>query len=130
MGVRKQLSLGLGIPQQLDYCSVTSPTNKDQLVTSDTMVLFECWIKAHPVLGLFKSDVAIVDHGRRHAIARLMIAVAVVGPTQKPRIGWIADMRGHPPASAFGQQPQFGCAGHRRITGHRRATPRRRDDLN
>ena len=80
-------------------------------------------------LGLFDCDCATVDHGRRCAIARLMIAAAIVYPTQKPRIGWMADMHGHPPASAFGEQPQFGCAGNRRITGHRRATPRRRDGL-
>ena len=61
--------------------SSASPTISNQLVITDTMVSFQCWIKAHPVLGLFKSDVAIVDHGRRRAVARLMIAAAVVDPT-------------------------------------------------
>ena len=72
----------------------------------------------------------MLDHGRRRAVARLMIVAAFVDPTQKPRIGWMVNMHGHPPASVFGKQPQFGCAGHRRITGDRRATPRRHDGLN
>ena len=73
----------------------------------------------------------IFDHDRRRVVvARLTTAAAVDDPTQKPRIGWMVDMHGHPLASTFGEQPQFGCARRHRIAGHRRATPRLRDGLN
>ena len=80
-------------------------------------------------LGLFDSDLAAVDHGRRRFVASLKIVATIVDQTQKPRIGWMVDMHDPLPVSSFGKLGQFCCSVRHRITGYCRATPRPCDGL-